>query len=119
MHHQQMRRLPHHRDRREIARWIVRYFAVKTFIDGLCTVRADKERMTISLCSSCFGRCKIAARTNLALHHNGVTESRLEVLRQQTSRKVSAAAGWERHNDTNGFARPTLGTRWRRNRRAS
>src|SRR5262249_51753912 len=49
MHHQQMRRLPHHGDRREIGRRIVREVAVETLIDRLRAVGADKEGVATRL----------------------------------------------------------------------
>jgi hypothetical protein len=111
MHHEQMRRLPHHRDRREVGRRVVGDLAVEALVDGLRAVGADEQRVAVRVRARGFGGGEIAACADLAFHHHGLPKRCLQVLGQEPRRQVGAAAGGEGHHDADGLAGPALRTR--------
>ena len=80
VNHNEMRRRPHHADRGEIGRGIVRQMLVQALVDGLRSVGADEQRMAIALGARRFRGREIAAGTRLVLDHNGLCKYRLEVV---------------------------------------
>jgi len=106
MHRHEMRRRPHHPDRGEIGCRIIGQLPVQTLVDGLRSVGADEQRVTVGLGARCFCGSEIAAGAGLVLDHDRLAERGFQMFRQQPCREIGASSRWKRHDDDNGLGRP-------------
>jgi hypothetical protein len=116
MHDEQMRRRPYHRNRSEVGCRIVRQLPIKTLIDGLRSISANKQGVAVGFGARGFGCGEIAAGAKFVFHHHRLAECRLELLGQQPCREIGASTRRKRDHDSDGLAGPIL--RERRNRQS-
>jgi len=82
-------------------------------IDSLCAVGADEQGVAVAKRARRLRGGKIAASARLVLDHNGLREHRLQVLSQQSGRKIGASSGGKGYDDRKRFAGPISGRRLR------
>ena len=104
----QVWRGPHHSNRGEIGRRIIRQLPVQAFVDRLRAVSADEQRVPIRWSTRRFGRREIAADTRFILHERWLAECPPQMLGQKPRGQIGAASCREWNHDHDILAGPVL-----------